>query len=333
MKTRNTRLFSFAAAVFVASMMAALPASAASRGGGSRGGFHGSRGGHGGTRIIIGGSWGWGYPYWGGWYGPGYYGYYGYGGYGRGYAPADSNWGAVKTDVSPEDARVYLDGKYIGVADDFDGWPDKLYLRPGHYKLEFRLSGYDTKSVDVTSRPGRTLEIDDKLPRNPGVRSSDPPKMEGDVQRYFGKRDRDGARSYARREEPRGDADSDMDADDDSPEYRADRDRDRDADRDRDRDNDSWRGQSRRPDSSVTARPVRADRSRLRIAVEPSDAVVYLDNRFVGSAEEVSSMDRGIVVSPGKHTVTVSRPGFKDRTTEVTVDPGKTEKIEVSLSR
>jgi hypothetical protein len=44
-------------------------------------------------------------------------------------------------------------------------------------------------------------------------------------------------------------------------------------------------------------------------------------------------MERGIVVSPGKHTVTVSRPGYRDRTADVQVDAGKTESVKVSLSR
>ena len=61
--------------------------------------------------------WGWGY----GWYDPFWYGPYGYGpgygygyGYGR-YAPL-RNWAVVDTDVSPESARVYLDGEFLGTA-------------------------------------------------------------------------------------------------------------------------------------------------------------------------------------------------------------------------
>jgi uncharacterized membrane protein len=66
--------------------------------------------------------------------------------------------------------------------------------------------------------------------------------------------------------------------------------------------------------------------------VEPSDAAVYVDNRFVGTAEEVNSLERGITVSPGKHSVTVSRPGFRDKTSDVTVEQGRTETLEISLS-
>jgi PEGA domain len=349
MKKRFLTIAAFGAAAL---LVTAVSAQAAPHRGG--GGFH--RGG--GTRVIITGGfyrpfWGWGWGY------PGYYGYgYGYGPYANGYANRDSNWAAVKTDVEPEDARVYLDGKYIGTADDFDGWPDKLYLRPGHYRLEFRLSGYEPKVLDVDARAGQELKIDDKLPRG-GPRTaqqSDPPKLEGNVQRYFGKRrgrdgrdGRDGVRPYMGRGNDSRGTDSYVESEEeDGPD--ADRDGNADSDRDRDRADaaprspapppapaprsDAWRGDRRPADASVSARPEsRRDRGRLKITVEPSDAVVYIDDRFVGSADEVTSMDRGIVVAPGKHTVTVSRPGYRDKSRDVTVDAGKTESVEISLAR
>ena len=246
---------------------------------------------------------------------------------------------------------MYLDGKYIGTADDFDGWPDKLYLRPGHYRLEFRLSGYEPKVLDVDARAGQQLKVDDKLARGGPrtVQQSDPPKLEGNVQRYFGKRrDRggDGVRPYMGRGSDSRGTDSYMGEDEDGP------DGDWDANADSDRDqapaaprspapppapaprSDAWRGDRRPADASVSARPEsRRDRGRLKLSVEPSDAVVYIDDRFVGSADELASMERGIVVSPGKHTVTVSRPGYRDKSRDVTVDAGKTETVEISLAR
>ena len=342
MKHRFLTIAAFGAAALL--VTAASAQAAPHRGGG---GFH--RGG--GTRVIITG--GFYSPFWGWWGYPGYYGY-GYGPYAYGYGYRgyrDSNWSSVKTDVEPEDARVYLDGKYIGTADDFDGWPDKLYLRPGHYKLEFRLSGYEPKILDVDARAGQELKVDDKLHRGGprAAQQSDPPKLEGNVQRYFGKRrdrGRDGARPYmGRGTDSRSDSYVSSE-EEDGPD--ADYEENGEADRDRDQAeaaprapapapaprNDAWRGDRRPADASVSARPEsRRDRGRLKITVEPSDAVVYIDDRFVGSADEVTSMDRGIVVAPGKHTVTVSRPGYRDKTRDVTVDAGKTETVEISLAR
>jgi PEGA domain len=320
----------------IAALIVALPVATANAA--PRGHFGG--GGHVVVRGFFGPAWGWGWPYYGGYY---------YGGYGNpGYAVA-SNWAAVKTDVDPEEARVYLDGKYIGIADDFDGWPDKLYLRPGHYKLEFRLQGYEPLVLDVHAKAGTSLEVDNKLvkggPR--AVTAPDPPKMKGDVARFFGKRrDGDTARSYAPyrdRDGDRSSRDGDRSSvgaqgaqpdDGDNPEADADADRDAARDRAPARSDDGWRGGSASSDSA-TARSTRAPRarSRLTIQAQPADAAVYVDDRFVGTADELSSMDRGIVVSPGKHTVTVSRPGYRDKSSEVDVGAGKSESVKVSLER
>jgi hypothetical protein len=92
--------------------------------------------------------WGWG----GGWYYPGYggywwpYGYYGwYGGYGS-YWGYPGGWGggggggvyyydhreggSLRVLVDPAEARVYVDGYYAGVVDDFDGLLQRLHVSP-----------------------------------------------------------------------------------------------------------------------------------------------------------------------------------------------------------
>ena len=337
---------------------------------------------HGGHRWRFGFGWGWYSP---GFYHP--YGYYPYGygpygyGYGRGYG-VERDWAVVDTDISPEDARVYLDGKYIGLADDFDGFPDDLYLRRGRYRLEFRLEGYETRSVDIDARPGRKLDLQESLRRVPGAKqygSYDVPDLPGGVRRFWGKRqnrteswDGDERGNRDRRDDrmrdyPSEDRPSDRDADD--GDWRDQRDRsddsrvapgdddadgsapgvaprDNDADepavapRDDDADesrvaprDDGWR----RPDGDADRTEVRADgrsgRTRLRFKIEPSDAAVYLDDRFVGTGEEVGSVSAGVAIKPGKHKVTVSRPGFRDRTVEIDVASGGSETVEVELER
>lgn len=279
----------------------------------------------------FGSYWGWGYPY-------GYYGYGGYGGYGsyspyRPYGSTPSpDWAAIDTDVSPEGARVYLDGTLIGTADDFDGQPDFLYLRRGRYSIEFRLDGFETHKIEIQARPGRKLQIDESLKKISGAKqygSYEPVEPEGGVRRFWGKR-RD-------RTEPFEDEDEIYGARPD----RRDRDRDEDEEDDDESEVDSrrteperrddWR-EGRRPRESVQKRQETED-ARLRLRVEPTDAAVYLDDRFVGTAEEINSLGRGISVSAGKHTVTVSRPGFEDRTVEVEVDAGETEELKVELKR
>lgn len=281
--------------------------------------YYGSR-----FRSHWGWGWGWGYsPYWYG-YGP-YHPYGGYYGYGR---AVSRNWAAVDTDVSPESARVYLDGQYVGTADDFDGYPDYLYLKAGRYRLEFRLEGYETRTISVDARPGTKLDVGDRLAKIPGAPrygSYDTPDPTGGVRRFWAKRrdvaehvtDEDeiygGERRYR---EPRRDRD-------DSDRYAEEPERDLEADRDRDlpRRREDWRGRTGE---------VRGE-ARLRLDISPSDAAVYVDDRFVGTAESLES--EGISVSAGRHTIVASRPGYRDRRVEVDVSGGETERVEINLER
>jgi len=349
----------FALGLVAVLALSATPALAQShRGGGShsggshfRGGSHGS-GSHfrGGThfrgRIGI----GFGYWYDPFWYDPWYYGpyarygypygyryRYGYGGYGYGYG-ASRDWAIVDTDVSPESARVYIDGQYVGTADDFDGYPDYLYLRRGHYRLEFRLPGYQTRTLDVDARPGTKLEVDDKLAKIPGAAqygSYDDPQPAGGVRRFWGKRGNDtrevteddmygnsGPRRYY---EPR-------DRDD---HYSADRDGDRDDDADDDRSERAPADERPAPRGEWRDRSdarVHAGDTWIRLNVEPNDSAIYLDDRFIGTASELDSRN-GIAVPPGRHTLVVSRPGYRDKRVEVDVDRGETESVNLKLER
>jgi hypothetical protein len=175
----------------------------------------------------------------------------------------------------------------------------------------------------VNAQAGASLEVDNRMQKihGQGNQPADPPKMEGDVPRFFGKKhDRDRARAY------RGDPEepeSEMDEYDEPPAARP-------APAPRAGD-DSWRRQH--SDSTVSARPARTDRARLTIQAEPADAAIYVDDRFVGTADELASMEHGIVVAPGKHTVTVSRPGYKDRTSEIEVAAGHTETVRLTLAK
>jgi len=317
-------------------------------GGGFHGGFRGGHGGHFRNRIFIGGGWGYWYdPFWyDPWYRP-YPGYYGYGygyGYGSGYGGygRSRDWAVVDTDVSPESARVYLDGQYIGTADDFDGFPDYLYLRAGsHYRLEFRLDGFETRAIEVDARPGVKIDVDDKLAKIPGAPrygSYEESKPPGGIRRYWAKRgnateewtgedDRYGSVVPRYRERPR-----DLDR---SERYSDDRDRDGDSDRDRDREEAIERErETDQPRADGRAWRERREATHgdtwVRLTVEPPDAAIYLDDRFIGTASEFDSAT-GFAVSPGKHTLVVSRPGYRDRRVALDMSRGKTEKLDIRL--
>lgn len=320
----------------------AAPLTAAPRGHRGSGAVHRGHGGghrgHGRRVIVVRPSYwgfGWGYgpywsdPYWYGYgYGPyrrGYYGRYGYG-YGA------SNWAVVDTDVSPESARVYLDGQYIGTADDFDGFPDYLYLRRGHYRLEFRLEGFTSRTIDIDARPGVKVDVGEKLPRISGAPrygSYDTPEVRGGVRRFWGKRSNvsvevtgdDEDEMYA--EDRRGYREPRRDRYDDEEEAEdADRPR-RDADVDRQElPRDEWRGRDAGEQGNA----------RIVLEIRPDDAAVYLDDRFIGRASELDSAG-GVSVAAGHHTLIVSRPGYRERRVELDVSRGETENVEITLER
>ena len=99
---------------------------------------------------------------------------YGFGGYyypayypGGVYVPGPGRpyYTFVDTDIHPEDATVSLDGKVIGVADDFDGYPGYLVLKPGRHNLAFSLKGYRSLRFNLHLRPGEMADLDRTLPQ------------------------------------------------------------------------------------------------------------------------------------------------------------------------
>jgi len=128
--------------------------------------------------------WGWGRG-WGG-YNPAYWGYwwpYGgagwgwSGGYGYGVAPwgvgatytyVETDRGSLRVFVDPSETRVYVDGYFAGVADDFDGLFQRLHVAPGRHEISLKLAGYQTHTVRVYVGSGSTLELDHEMEKGSG---------------------------------------------------------------------------------------------------------------------------------------------------------------------
>lgn len=232
------------------------------------------------------------YPYYGGYYGGGYYGhYYPYYGWGYGYYPygglyLNSWWwtppyygggvyvsraddtGSVRVLVDQPKARVYVDGYYAGIVDDFDGIFQRLHVSPGEHDITLKLEGYKTHNFSVYVPYDGTLKLRwDMEPGEGHDGTGDPtlapPKRE------------------ARRD--RGDE--------------GDVDRDRWSYRDRDR---GARG--RDPEAE------RDGFGAVRFDVRPGDASVYVDGAFRGTARELRSLElpagahRIEIVRPGYRT-------------------------------
>ena len=70
---------------------------------------------------------------------------------------------AARIEVEPRDAEVYVDGYFVGVVDDFDGWLQRLTVLPGERELTIYREGYRTFRQQVLFRPGATLKIEQAL--------------------------------------------------------------------------------------------------------------------------------------------------------------------------
>jgi hypothetical protein len=211
-------------------------------------------------------------------YDPFFYGYYGYspfyysGAYG--YAPyyyrgryRDS--GSLRVIVDPEQTRVYVDGYYAGIADDFDGIFQRLSIPPGRHEIALKLDGYRTHKFRVYVPVEQTIKIHHVMERGTGE-AMDEVVGEAEYRRDDEDRDRDDGR-HGRDEGRYGRSGRDDDPEED----------DRDS----------------------------AEAATVRLELKPSDASVYVDGEFRGSGRRAETLrlapgrHRIEVVRPGYRTV------------------------------
>jgi len=240
---------------------------------------------------------GWG-PYWGatwGGYWGGYWDPFWYGprlGYTAVYPRVGETHGALDTDVSPERAEVWVDGRKIGRADDFDGFPTYLWLERGTYDVVFYLPGFKTIARQYSIYPGLVIDVEDRMERGEAVHPLDL-----------------GPASHERRDE------------------RLRRDRERRAEAE----SRSWSGEPVVGERGEPWLDARSEPGRLRVAVAPADASVYLDGRFVGTGDDLARLRAGMLVDSGRHTLEIVRPGYRSVQREVEVARGEEAALQVEL--
>jgi PEGA domain len=296
----------------------------------------------------------WDYPW--GW-GPGFYGAYGYYdpwwyGYGPGYGPGyyggydgsyNSNpryghddMGALDIDIKPNDAEVYLNGEYIGRVRDFGGWRHgNLWLQKGTYDIVFYREGYKTLARQVTIYPGLVITWDDKMEPGQAVRPQDLPSKSHERRDSRLQFERDRAERIDREQQQRGGPYYDprgYQGQDDGGGWSGNW---------RDRVNRDRGGAETQPQSNARPAPapgptvaaVTSDQyGRLHLKVEPEDASVYLDGRFVGTGSDLTANEGGLVLAPGRHKLAVVRPGRKAEEREFDSALGKDIDLTVNLS-
>jgi hypothetical protein len=73
--------------------------------------------------------------------------------------------------------------------------------------------------------------------------------------------------------------------------------------------------------------------SLLYFEIEPEEAAVYVDGHFAGGARDLNSMNEGFAIEAGVHHVTVTCPGYRESTLNVTAGAGKDARVKIRLSR
>jgi len=235
------------------------------------------------------------YPFYAGfgWY-PGFYPYpYGfYPPYPGYYYPS---YASVRVQVTPKQAQVYLDGYYVGVVDDFDGVFQRLDTPTGQHDLQVYMQGYKTLSQKMLFRPGQTYKVTAALqPLAQGEQQEPPPVAAPRPQR---EPPPPPPGAYAEPEGP----------------YPA------------------PQGRHTQPPPERAGEPSNeAGFGTVVIRVQPADAVVVIDGDRWDSPEGGSKLQ--VQLSGGPHRIEISKDGYKTYSTSVTVRPGDTQSLNVSLS-
>jgi hypothetical protein len=110
-------------------------------------------------------------PFWGayGWYPYGPYPPYGWGG-------IYDTRASVRIQAKPREAQVYVDGYFVGIVDDFDGFSQRLDLRPGEHEIQLYLDGYRTVTEKMLFRPRVSYKIRQDLEKlGPGETAASKP--------------------------------------------------------------------------------------------------------------------------------------------------------------
>jgi hypothetical protein len=223
---------------------------------------------------------------WGGVYGP-------YGGYYPHRYRFDPG-SAVKLEVKPKQAEVFVDGYYAGVVDDFDGTFQSLRLPPGEHEIELYLDGYRTNRQKIYLQPDNTFKLKHEMERlgageqpEPRPQPTEPPPSAAAP----GAPGQPGNAPppYARRPPPppRGQQDP--------------------------------RG-ARAPEASYGT---------LSVRVQPGPADIIVDGERWQGPE---GQERIFIELPeGRHTIEIRRQGYRSYVTEVDVRRGETTPLNVSL--
>ena len=217
------------------------------------------------------------------------------------YPMADRTHGALDVDVEPERAQIYIDGELVGEADDYDGFPDFLWLERGTYDVVLFHAGFQTIARQISVYAGQVIDVEDRMV--PGTETLPEDLI---------------SRSTVRREERlRRDRENEDEVRRSEGRYR--------------RDSELRKREVEVVVEEARALDARSEPGRARLAVSPDDASVYLDGRFLGTGRELARLRSGLIVDPGEHRLEVVRPGRRPKEQSFSVNAGEEIAIAIDL--
>ena len=201
---------------------------------------------------------------------------------------------ALRVQVTPRDTEVFIDNYYAGTADDFDGMFQRLHIEPGAHDITLYRQGYRTVRQRVYIQPTGTFRLRYMMmPLGPGD-TAEPRPVEPP-------QNAPGAPPSAPNTYPPQPAGPPV-------------------------------PQGAYPPPQPYPLPgVRSESASLSIRVQPANADLFIDGeRWEGAAGD----ERLVVqVAPGVHHVEARRDGYRTYQSDVTVRPGETSTVNISLSR
>ncbi len=84
---------------------------------------------------------------------------------------------SVRTQVTPRDTQVFVDGYAAGMVDDFDGVFQRLQLVPGQHEVTLYLPGYRTYREHVYLNPGASHNIRHTMVAHAAGEADEPPPV------------------------------------------------------------------------------------------------------------------------------------------------------------
>ncbi|MEJ2292864.1 MAG: PEGA domain-containing protein [Deinococcales bacterium] len=219
--------------------------------------------------------------------------------------PQQPAFGNLRIDSTPQGARAYVDGNFVGTT------PTNFGTHPGRHDVRITLDGYEPFQSSVDLRPGETQSVRAQLRpvRRTGTVSFDSSPRGANVYldgNYVGStptgRMNVDAGSHTARFSLQGYRDAQV----------------------------SFRLSSGE-DRQVSARLQRASGT-LLIQANVGGALVFVDGRQVGTIPSGSGRLTVPNLDPGQHELTLIAPGFRTYVSGFDIQPGQTSRINASQS-